>query len=66
MRIRAALKVPVLIGVILTFATVSYSQQNPAGAELEVLHIRGPVYAIFGAGGNITASVGPDGMTVAS
>jgi glyoxylase-like metal-dependent hydrolase (beta-lactamase superfamily II) len=29
---------------------------------LEVLHIRGPIYFIAGAGANITASVGPDGV----
>jgi cyclase len=35
--------------------------RTPAG-ELEVLHIRGNLYAIIGAGGNITASVGKDGV----
>src|SRR5262245_1780426 len=43
-------------------ASLAEPQQNTANAELEVLHIRGPIYAIFGAGGNVTASVGPDGV----
>ena len=37
--------------------------QNQAG-ELEVLHVKGNVYAIFGAGGNVVASVGKDGAFI--
>jgi glyoxylase-like metal-dependent hydrolase (beta-lactamase superfamily II) len=33
-------------------------------AELPVEHVHGNVYAIFGAGGNITVSVGPQGLAV--
>jgi glyoxylase-like metal-dependent hydrolase (beta-lactamase superfamily II) len=29
---------------------------------LELLHVRGNIYVLFGAGGNITMSVGPDGV----
>jgi glyoxylase-like metal-dependent hydrolase (beta-lactamase superfamily II) len=29
---------------------------------LEMLHVRGNIYVLFGAGGNITLSVGPDGV----
>ncbi|MGH2399228.1 MAG: MBL fold metallo-hydrolase, partial [bacterium] len=29
---------------------------------IEVVHIRGPIYLIAGAGANITASIGPDGV----
>jgi cyclase len=36
--------------------------QPPPPGEVEVLPIRGNLYAIFGAGGNIVASVGPDGV----
>lgn len=32
--------------------------------DIEVLHVRGPVYMLIGAGGNVTASVGPDGVLV--
>jgi cyclase len=42
-------------------AAIAYAQ-TPAGADLGVLHIRGPIYMIVGAGGNITASIGPDGV----
>jgi glyoxylase-like metal-dependent hydrolase (beta-lactamase superfamily II) len=36
--------------------------QGPPPGEVEVLPIRGSVYAIFGAGGNIVVSVGNDGV----
>jgi cyclase len=36
--------------------------QAPPAGEVEVLPIRGNVYAIFGAGGNIVVSVGNDGV----
>jgi cyclase len=31
-------------------------------APVEVLHVRGPIYMLAGAGGNVTVSVGPDGV----
>lgn len=31
---------------------------------LEIVHVRGPVYMLLGAGGNVTVSVGPDGTLV--
>lgn len=34
--------------------------QTPAA--LELLHVRGNIYVLFGAGGNITVSIGPDGV----
>ena len=37
-------------------------QNNPAAAEVHILHVRGNVYMLVGAGGNITLSVGPDGV----
>src|SRR5262245_423337 len=43
----------------------SQAQQNQANAqqrEIEVYHLRGPLYVLFNAGGNITVSVGPDGV----
>lgn len=45
----------------------------PAGAQeyeqrlvegIEILHVRGPVYMLLGAGSNVVASVGPDGTLV--
>jgi glyoxylase-like metal-dependent hydrolase (beta-lactamase superfamily II) len=43
------------------FSRAPMVQPPPAG-EVEVLPIRGNLHAIFGAGGNIVASVGPDGV----
>jgi len=39
---------------------VGVSAQAPPA--LEMLHVRGNIYVLFGAGGNITLSVGPDGV----
>jgi glyoxylase-like metal-dependent hydrolase (beta-lactamase superfamily II) len=36
--------------------------QAPPPGEIEVLPIRGSLYALFGAGSNIVVSVGPDGV----
>ena len=36
--------------------------QQGSASGIEVLHIRGPVYLVAGAGGNITVSAGPDGV----
>ena len=36
--------------------------QPPPSGEIEVLPIRGNIYALLGAGANIVASVGPDGV----
>jgi cyclase len=38
--------------------------QKAADAELETLHVKGNLYTIFGAGGNVTVSVGKDGVLV--
>jgi cyclase len=50
-----------LLPVMLFAAGSARALQNAAG-EIEVLHIRGPVYLLAGAGGNITLSAGPDGV----
>ena len=39
-----------------------YHQTKVEG--IEILHVRGPVHMLIGAGGNVTASVGPDGTLV--
>jgi len=58
---------------ILTLLTVgalyerpAQSQTAPAGSNdpVEVVHVRGPIYLIAGAGGNITVSAGPDGVLI--
>src|SRR5262245_65873479 len=50
--------------LILILVAAIASAQTPAGADLGVYHIRGPIYMIVGAGGNITASIGPDGVLI--
>ena len=49
------------IFVILIAAAAAFAQQNPED-DFQTLHIRGPLYMIAGAGGNITVSVGLDGV----
>ena len=36
--------------------------QPPPAGEIEILPVRGNIYALMGAGANIVASVGPDGV----
>ena len=43
-------------------AVLALQTLHAQSTELEILHIRGPIYLIAGAGANITASVGPDGV----
>jgi len=54
------------IGVIaglLAMATSSAQGQAPAATQgIEVLPVRGNVFTLFGAGGNVTVSVGRDGV----
>lgn len=48
-----------------TIAGLALAQQNagqPQSAQIRVEPIRGHLYLIAGAGGNITASIGPDGV----
>jgi cyclase len=48
--------------IALTLTLFAAQQLQAQNAAVEVLHIRGPIYMIAGAGANITASVGPDGV----
>src|SRR5205823_591595 len=36
--------------------------QQPANQDVHILHVRKNIYMLVGAGGNITLSVGPDGV----
>ena len=38
--------------------------QNAGGGEVQVWHVRGPIYMLVGAGANITVSIGVDGVLV--
>lgn len=45
--------------VLAILCAVTVAAQNE---DIELVHIRGPVYLLAGAGGNITVSAGPDGV----
>ena len=52
------------VGVILAsaaFLGTALAQQN-SSQQVEIVPVRGNIYLVAGAGGNITASVGPDGV----
>ena len=63
--IALAVQVP-LIGQVPTLAPSPLVRaptiQPPPAGEIEVLPVRGNIYALIGAGANIIASVGPDGV----
>jgi cyclase len=45
--------------LLLSQVGVAFSQREEA---IELVHVRGPIYLLGGAGGNITLSAGPDGV----
>ena len=48
---------------IFLFAQLAVAQQNPVAAgPINVLPVRGNIYMVIGAGGNVAASVGRDGV----
>jgi glyoxylase-like metal-dependent hydrolase (beta-lactamase superfamily II) len=51
-----------LIRVVIALAGLTAGAAAQAPDGLELLHVRGNIYVLFGAGGNITMSVGPDGV----
>ena len=62
-----------LVGIaflgLVALAGTAVAQQSPnppraAGGEIEIVPVRGNVYMLAGAGGNITVSVGHDGVLV--
>ncbi|PWU12439.1 MAG: hypothetical protein C5B51_00600, partial [Terriglobia bacterium] len=48
-----------LAAAITAFALLAPAQTSN---DIHILHVRGPIYMLVGAGGNITVSVGPDGV----
>ena len=48
--------------VLLSCMAMASAQQNQANPDIEVLHVRGPIYVISAGGSNITASIGIDGV----
>jgi cyclase len=58
------LKFSFVVVIVATLAGILHAQQRgrQAPADLDLLPIRGNVYMLAGAGGNIALSVGPDGV----
>jgi len=56
--------VTLVAALLLSWAASPAAQQGPASSpgEIKVLPLRGNIYVLTGAGGNITASVGKDGV----
>lgn len=50
-----------IVFAMMVAGAVAYAQQNPED-DFQTLRVRGPLYMIAGAGGNITVSVGLDGV----
>jgi len=50
-----------LLAAAVVVMTATGSAQQPQG-ELQVIHVKGNIYMLAGAGGNITLSVGKDGV----
>jgi cyclase len=48
------------IFLLVSGSTLAFAQTG----EIEIVHVRGPIYLLAGAGGNITISAGPDGVLV--
>jgi len=61
MSIRALLTTIALAGGAAAFLASAPAQQTPP-AELHTFHVQGSVYMIVGAGGNVTAQIGDDGI----
>jgi glyoxylase-like metal-dependent hydrolase (beta-lactamase superfamily II) len=52
------------IVIILLMATVTFAQQDFSKVEIKVTKVSGHIYMLEGAGGNIAASVGEDGIVI--
>jgi len=50
-----------LLLIVLAAAIPSWAQSQ----DVQVLHLRGPIFMISAGGSNITASIGPDGVLLA-
>ena len=48
--------------VLLSCMAMASAQQNQTNPDVDVLHVRGPIYVISAGGSNITASIGIDGV----
>jgi len=50
------------LALLVWCAALLDAQQTSVRMPIEVLHVRGPIYMLAGAGGNVTVSAGPDGV----
>src|SRR5688500_12016803 len=57
-------KIFMLPGVVLAFAVTAAFGQGARPADIHIEPVRGNIYMLAGAGGNITVSVGPEGALV--
>lgn len=57
------IKSSILLASVLVIAAVAQEKQAPANKPaIEVLPVRGNIYMLIGAGGNVTASIGSEGV----
>jgi glyoxylase-like metal-dependent hydrolase (beta-lactamase superfamily II) len=61
---RSILATTVLVAASLASAQFATAQQNFDNVDVNVLHVRDDIYMLVGAGGNITAQVGDDGVLI--
>ncbi|MDC1436819.1 MBL fold metallo-hydrolase [Gammaproteobacteria bacterium] len=52
------------LSFLITFPIASLAQQNFDDIEIQVLHVRGNIYMLVGAGGNITLQAGDQGVLI--
>jgi glyoxylase-like metal-dependent hydrolase (beta-lactamase superfamily II) len=51
-----------VLAIAVALAAPVWAQQIPASGQIQTLHVKGGIYMLVGAGGNITVQVGPDGV----
>ena len=55
---------PAVVSVILLMAASAFAQQDFSKVEIKVTKVSGNIYMLEGAGGNIAASIGEDGIVI--
>ena len=53
-----------LSAALLAVTTLASAQQDFSKVEVKATHVAGNIYMLTGSGGNIGASVGPDGILI--
>ena len=57
------MKILLRVFALMSLAALAWAQP-PSTGGVSIYHVRGPIYVLLGAGGNITVSVGRDGVLV--